>query len=87
MIKIELKKATPKRNEIDLATDFCNLASDGFADRLKKELKNAKCEEHPNATSTVRVVSTPNKKQPFSVEKINFCCDSFKDSINFEFKK
>lgn len=81
MIKIELIKAIPNRTEIDIATDITNRASADFSNMLKEKLKRARCEEHPDITSIITVEATPNKDQLFEVNKKDFCCERFKNSI------
>lgn len=85
MIKIEFNKARAKPNQLDLTVEISNETAKGVAELLTKELKDVKCEKHPNQTSIISVTTTPLKKNMFEVKKKSFCCKEFKDSINIDF--
>lgn len=84
MIKIEFIKAKVKSNELDITVEISNTTTKGVSELLEKQLKNVKCEKHPNQTSIISVTTTPLKKKMFEVKKKSFCCKEFEDSINLD---
>ena len=62
-----------------MTADVANSLAEQMADKLSVELKNKVCSKHPNATQTINIVAGVDPLLTF--EKVNFCCDDFKNSI------
>lgn len=93
MIKILVEKTrVPSSSSIsDLAkvitAEAANAGAEGFANEMKKHgLEKKKCESHPNHTSTV-VVRALDTKELMRVEKRNFCCRDFENSVQITIKR
>lgn len=83
MIKIEFKKASS--NKSDFITGIVDATAEAIAKSLKEQLKDVKCEKHPNVTTTIVVESTPNQSKNFKLFIKNSCCEEFKKSINLNY--
>lgn len=88
MIKIEKQYAKTRSND-DLIEVTRKTAANGGVDAvyetLSKDLKGVKCENHPNHTSRIVIKANPKDlNKQFSVEKKDFCCNEFKDSLDIQ---
>ncbi len=82
MIKIELSKASIKRNEINVVANTANEIATDLFKNLKKDFANHKCNIHPNKTSILTVKVNPNHSKMIEIIKTSFCCQIFSDSID-----
>ena len=90
MIDTRVKKSLKRAKDIaeDLKISTANQIVEDLAKSLKKDLKEASCDDHPNHVSIVEIESTPfNKTGLFQVNKRNFCCKEFEQSIRINIKR
>ncbi len=83
MIKVEVKEMyvpNPSTDLMDIIKITWNKAAVGYADVIREHLKDAKCEDHPNQTSTVWILANG---EGFDVKK-DFCCKTFSDRIQID---
>ena len=83
MLTIKLVKAQAKANTFDFKSDLKNRISEDFYNKLKTDLKDFKCDIHPDQESVITVTSTPNGEHPFTIKK-ECCCDNFSNIIQVD---
>jgi hypothetical protein len=86
MIKIEVIKAYKSSNKIDLTTPVANIAAAEIGDLLNKHVSKYKCKIHPESAGKITVISTPNNSPMYEINKSNFCCEEFENSIDIKLK-
>lgn len=87
MIKVIVKKLRPKKkNDISESPIVAtiNAATEGFADKVRKYVKNIKCEDHKDSRLTITI--SANRRKTMIVKKSTYCCKKFADSIQVQIK-
>ena len=86
MIKVNFKKLNAVSSKLGdkLLIDTANVVGKQYADWVEKNIKDKKCEHHPNATQYIDIIAV--KGTIPNVVKRSFCCDEFKNGIVFTFK-
>lgn len=84
MIEIRVNKINPSKRDLasELENEIINEGAESIADDLKKELKSAKCDNHPDKKSIL--IITPVTATNFTFDKSGFCCKEFADSIKIK---
>lgn len=86
MIRIQVVKANKSTKGIDITTPVCNIAAEKIGESLIQKVSNFKCENHPESTGIITIVSTPNQSSMFEISKSNFCCIEFENSVQINTK-
>lgn len=81
MITVEVVKLPLTNTFEDSIFQAANIASEQFAENVRENVKGAKCINHPEANQLITIRAGQGKL--FSVEKTQFCCKDFADSIRF----
>ena len=85
MIRVTVKKLkVRKKNDFaeGITVDIANLFAEGVAGKIKKVVKNIKCDNHNPARMTIIV--SANIKKMVSVKKAGYCCKEFSDKVQIE---
>ncbi len=87
MINIKTKLLNDKGTDISRSIQIsgANAFTEQLAIYLKEQLKNRRCENHPNQTSTILVVSNIEKSLKPLIHK-SFCCKMFDELIEIKVK-
>jgi hypothetical protein len=81
MFHVIVHELTADKNEYGDHTivRIVNAAAYRIAGKLSEKLRHVKCVEHPNDNQTITIIADRN--EVVLIDKTNFCCQSFKDSI------
>jgi len=77
-----LSNSKDQHNAIEAA--MVNAVANGYAEEVRKELEDIKCENHPNQRSVLTVIA--DKRKQFKLEKTSFCCSEFADLVDQKIK-
>jgi|JI6StandDraft_1071083.scaffolds.fasta_scaffold25004_2 hypothetical protein len=86
MINIAVQKLSTNSKDFGeiMKVDMGNIVAEKYAEIVRKNFKDLKCTEHPDATLHISITAV--KGTVPIVEKKLFCCDKFKESILFTFE-
>ncbi len=88
MIQIQAVKFPETEEDLDIKDYItiaaANLAVDHFIEGMTRELNDLQCEEHPDQVSIVKFIA--DKQSLIRVDKSNFCCTKFADSVKITVK-
>lgn len=79
MIKIDFVELASTLPEDRIKLIGINAAGKAYADVMRTQHGNKKCEMHPEQTSNITIHA--DMKKHFTLEKNEFCCEEFKNSL------
>jgi hypothetical protein len=84
MVTIVVQRHTePPTTPTSKAMEYIvNATAESFASALRDRVKEMKCNVHPFSNPTIKIIAGDNPT--IKIERLNFCCEEFKNSIRME---